>query len=85
MNCKRLISLVLQLMVTLYTQKTPKGKFYQLQKNNTLHLVEVSTNGGKKYIPFIPNLQIPTIKSHHKKVLEVRRDSKSVQSGTPMW
>jgi hypothetical protein len=56
--------------------------FYQLQKNNTLHLIQVSPTGEKKYIHFIPNLNIPTIKTHHKKVLEAKRDSKAVQNGT---
>ena len=36
--------------------------FYQLQKNGTKHLVEVE-NGRFRYLPFHPNLKIPTIKS----------------------
>lgn len=63
------------------TSKQLPPLFYQLQKNNTLHLVKVDPIGGKTYIPFVPNLVIPTIKSHHK-VVEVKSDSKSVQSGT---
>ena len=40
--------------------------FYQRQKNGTLHLVQVSPNGGKKYVKYVSGLKIPIVKSFHK-------------------
>ena len=39
---------------------------YQSQKNNTKHLIGVCPVHGRRFLPFIPNLDIPTYSTKNK-------------------